>query len=166
MQTNLRALPPCLRLKLIGEEQLRHVFARDHYLLQPLASRHSRSLARARCISTPKLVTVTSRILQISPVSNPSTSRKTNATRWFTGRPSMQPRISLPISFESISRSKSAGGRLHLPLASKRDSNTPSIGSIRSSLLQARPASLAFSCRVPNPPVHEADHPSELSQPP
>src|SRR5260370_42326591 len=131
MHADLHALPPALHLKLIRHEQLCHVFARDHGFLQPLTSRHSRSLARARNISTPKLVTLTSRILQISPVSRPSTSRKTNASRWVAGRPSMHPRINSPISFESISLSKSAGGPVQFPLASKRESNTSSIGSMR-----------------------------------
>src|ERR1035441_4573267 len=107
MQADLHALPPCLRLKLIRHEQLGHIFARDHGLLQPLVSRHSRSRARARCISTPKLATLTSRILQISPVSSPSTSLRTKTSRWFTGRPPMQPRIISPTSLESSNRSKS-----------------------------------------------------------
>src|SRR5712692_10305418 len=37
MQADLHPLPPALSLNLIRHEQLCHVFARDHRLLQPLS---------------------------------------------------------------------------------------------------------------------------------
>jgi hypothetical protein len=52
VQTDLHSLPPALALELIRREQFCYVPARNHVWFQPFASRHSRSLARARCIST------------------------------------------------------------------------------------------------------------------
>lgn len=68
VQTDLHPPPPALGLELIGREKFRDVLAGNHDRVQPFDSRHSRNLMRARWISTPKLVTVTSRILQISSV--------------------------------------------------------------------------------------------------
>ena len=74
MEPDLGVLPPTLLPKLIRRQQLRHALAGDHGFLQPFCPRHSRSPVRALCINTPKLVALTSRILQISPVARPSTS--------------------------------------------------------------------------------------------
>jgi hypothetical protein len=48
VQADLHPLPAALGVELIGAEKQGDFFATNHDLAQPFASRHSRSLARAR----------------------------------------------------------------------------------------------------------------------
>ena len=77
VKTDHQPAPPPCPANFVAGDNTRDFLAAQHdsYPLTPFFSRHSRSRLRARYRRTPRLVLVTSKILQISPVESPSISR-------------------------------------------------------------------------------------------